>query len=172
MLDFYYSSDKLFFPLLLLLDLPTGLGFGTVYIVSESGVEYTIIQNALNVAVAGDTILVRETVTPYVEELQFPISGDSVNDYITLMAYEVEHPLIDGTGLIGRSVWSQALIKILNLSYIGIICFEIRNLITSNGSKFGNLTGAINTTKAGGTAAFTNYLQIIEIAKETFEYTE
>lgn len=38
--------------------------------------------------------------------------------------------------------------------------------------KFGNLTGAINTTKAGGTAAFTNYLQIIEIAKETFEYAE
>ena len=38
--------------------------------------------------------------------------------------------------------------------------------------KFGNLTGAINTTKAGGTDAFTNYLQIIEIAKETFEYTE
>ncbi len=38
--------------------------------------------------------------------------------------------------------------------------------------KFGNLTGAINTTKAGGTAAFTNYLQIMEIAKKTFEYTE
>ena len=38
--------------------------------------------------------------------------------------------------------------------------------------KFGNLTGAINTTKAGGTAAFTDYLEIIEIAKETFEYTE
>ena len=37
--------------------------------------------------------------------------------------------------------------------------------------KFGNLTGAINTTKAGGTAAFTNYLEIIEIAKETFEYS-
>ena len=61
MLDFYYSSDKLFFPLLLLLVLTTGLGFGTVYIVSESGVDYTIIQDALNVAVAGDTILVRET---------------------------------------------------------------------------------------------------------------
>ncbi len=88
MLDFYYSSDKLFFPLLFLLDLPTGLGFGTVYIVSESGVDYTIIRDALNVAVAGDTILIRETVTPYVEELQFSISGDSVNEQITLMAYE------------------------------------------------------------------------------------
>ena len=94
MLDFYYSSDKLFSPLLLLLDLPTGLGFGTVYIVSESGVDYTIIQDALNVAVAGDTILVREKVTPYDEELQFPISGDSVNDYFTLMAYEGEKKFI------------------------------------------------------------------------------
>jgi len=163
MLDFYYSSDKLFFPLLFLFDLPTGLGFGTVYIVSESGVDYTIIQDALNVAVAEDTILIRETVTPYVEELQFSISGDSVNDQITLMAYEGEHPIIDGTGLIGRLVWPQALIKIINQSYIRIIGY---------GSKFGNLTGALNTTKAGGTAAFTDYLEIIEIAKETFEYTE
>jgi sugar/nucleoside kinase (ribokinase family) len=37
---------------------------------------------------------------------------------------------------------------------------------------FGNLIGAVSTTAAGGTAAFTNYLEIIEIAKETFEYTE
>ncbi|MGB5896004.1 MAG: carbohydrate kinase family protein [Ignavibacteriaceae bacterium] len=38
--------------------------------------------------------------------------------------------------------------------------------------KYGNLIGAISTTKAGGTAAFSNYMQIMEIAKETFEYTE
>lgn len=38
--------------------------------------------------------------------------------------------------------------------------------------KFGNLIGAINTTRAGGTAAFTNYLQVIELAKEKFNYTE
>lgn len=35
---------------------------------------------------------------------------------------------------------------------------------------FGNLTGAINTTAAGGTTAFENYDQIIKIGKEKFGY--
>jgi sugar/nucleoside kinase (ribokinase family) len=45
-----------------------------------------------------------------------------------------------------------------------------------NGSKidecqsFGNLTGAINTTAAGGTAAFENYDQIIKVGKEKFGF--
>ncbi len=36
--------------------------------------------------------------------------------------------------------------------------------------EFGNLMGAINTTAAGGTTAFTNYNEIINIAKEKFGY--
>lgn len=36
--------------------------------------------------------------------------------------------------------------------------------------EFGNLMGAINTTAAGGTTAFTNYNEIIKIAKEKFGY--
>ncbi|RPI66045.1 MAG: carbohydrate kinase family protein, partial [Ignavibacteriales bacterium] len=36
--------------------------------------------------------------------------------------------------------------------------------------EFGNLTGAINTTAAGGTAAFGNYEQIIKVGKERFGY--
>ncbi len=35
---------------------------------------------------------------------------------------------------------------------------------------FGNLTGAINTTAAGGTAAFNNYEQILKTGKEKFGY--
>lgn len=35
---------------------------------------------------------------------------------------------------------------------------------------FGNLTGAINTTAAGGTTAFTNYDDILKIGKERFGY--
>ncbi len=35
---------------------------------------------------------------------------------------------------------------------------------------FGNLLGAISTTKAGGTAAFINYEQIMKIAKSKFGY--
>ena len=37
---------------------------------------------------------------------------------------------------------------------------------------FGNLIGAINTTAAGGTTAFTNYNTILKIAKEKFNYSE
>jgi sugar/nucleoside kinase (ribokinase family) len=36
---------------------------------------------------------------------------------------------------------------------------------------FGNLMGAINTTAAGGTKAFTNYDEILKIAKERFGYS-
>lgn len=35
---------------------------------------------------------------------------------------------------------------------------------------FGNLMGAVNTTAAGGTAAFTNYKEILKIAEEKFGY--
>jgi len=37
---------------------------------------------------------------------------------------------------------------------------------------FGNLTGAISTTKSGGTRAFTDHNGIMKIAKQKFNYTE
>jgi len=37
--------------------------------------------------------------------------------------------------------------------------------------RFGNLCGAINTTAAGGTTAFTNYNDIMKVAGERFGYT-
>jgi len=37
--------------------------------------------------------------------------------------------------------------------------------------EFGNLTGAVSTTAAGGTAAFESYDTVIKIAKDRFEYT-
>jgi len=36
--------------------------------------------------------------------------------------------------------------------------------------KFGNLTGAINTTAAGGTAAFESYDQVVKLGKEKFGF--
>ena len=36
--------------------------------------------------------------------------------------------------------------------------------------KFGNLTGAINTTAAGGTAAFESYDQVVKVGKEKFGF--
>jgi sugar/nucleoside kinase (ribokinase family) len=38
--------------------------------------------------------------------------------------------------------------------------------------KFGNLMGAVNTTAAGGTGAFTNYEEILKVAREKFNYTD
>lgn len=38
--------------------------------------------------------------------------------------------------------------------------------------KFGNLMGAINTTKAGGTAAFTSFREVMKIAKERFDFIQ
>jgi len=35
---------------------------------------------------------------------------------------------------------------------------------------FANLTGAVNTTAAGGTTAFTNYEQVLKVGKEIFGY--
>ena len=36
--------------------------------------------------------------------------------------------------------------------------------------KFGNLTGAVNTTAAGGTAAFESYDQVVKVGKEKFGF--
>jgi len=38
--------------------------------------------------------------------------------------------------------------------------------------KFGNLMGAINTTAAGGTGAFSNYNEIMRLAKDRFKYVD
>lgn len=54
----------------------------------------------------------------------------------------------------------------------GFIFKYINGNTLADCQKFGNLTGAINTTKAGGTAAFTNYKNVMEVAKERFDYTD
>lgn len=54
----------------------------------------------------------------------------------------------------------------------GFIFKYIKGNTLTDCQKFGNLTGAINTTKAGGTAAFTNYKNVMEVAKERFNYTD
>lgn len=54
----------------------------------------------------------------------------------------------------------------------GFIFKFINNDSLVNCQKFGNLTGAINTTKSGGTAAFINYQKIMAVAKEQFDYSD
>ncbi len=113
-----------------------GTIFGSTYIVSETGGNYTTIQDAINIAVAGDTILVREKTTPYFEAITFNSSGNDTDGYIVLAAYPNEQPIIDGTNFNAGNDWPQGLIKIINKSYIKVIGFEIRNLITNNNDWF------------------------------------
>ncbi|MGQ9798395.1 MAG: carbohydrate kinase family protein [Ignavibacterium sp.] len=52
----------------------------------------------------------------------------------------------------------------------GFIFKFINNAALNECQEFGNLMGAINTTAAGGTTAFTDFNQIMKIAKEKFNY--
>ena len=109
---------------------------GKTYVVAESGTDYSSIQEALNVAVAGDTILVREKNEPYFEKITFSKSGDETNGHIVLMAYPNESPIIDGTNYSTGGDWPQGLVRIVNKNFIKVIGFEIRNIIVSDNDIF------------------------------------
>ncbi len=112
---------------IVLLALWTGILSARVWIVAPSGGDFTRIQDALNRATAGDTIMVREKTTPYYEQVYFPNSGNASAGYITLMAYPGDHPILDGSK--GRR---SNMIAIKNQNYIRVIGFEIRNLKNVN----------------------------------------
>jgi hypothetical protein len=92
------------------------------WIVAETGGDFTEIQAALDVAVAGDTITVREKAQPYFEKIAFPRDGDLVSGAITLQASPGERPVLDGTGVLGSNM-----VLIDSKSYLRLIGFEIRN---------------------------------------------
>lgn len=54
----------------------------------------------------------------------------------------------------------------------GFIFKYIQGLDLKECQTFANITGAINTTAAGGTTAFENYSAVMKIARERFGYTE
>lgn len=54
----------------------------------------------------------------------------------------------------------------------GFIFSYLRNQSPADCQKFANLMGAISTTAAGGTAAFTSYDQVMKTARERFGYAE
>src|ERR1700722_13843073 len=108
---------------------------GTTHYVSKSGKDsnsgsYTApwltIQHAANSVTAGATVYVGAGT--YNESVTFPASGTATN-YITFESYPGQTAVIDGTGLSvsGR----QGLINIVNLSYLTVSGFEIRNYTTS-----------------------------------------
>lgn len=94
----------------------------TTYVVAGSGGDFTTIQAALDVAVAGDTVQVKQKGTPYFEKLTVPHSGDPVLGYITLEAFPGDTPVLDGTGVPGANM-----VLIDSQSYVKVIGFEIRN---------------------------------------------
>ncbi len=94
----------------------------TTYTVAASGGDFTTVQAALDVAVAGDTIQVRQKPTPYFEKIAFPRSGNAGAGFITLEAFPGDAPILDGTGVSGDNM-----VLIDSRSYVKLIGFEIRN---------------------------------------------
>jgi hypothetical protein len=88
--------------------------------------DFTTIQAALNVSVAGDSVQVRDG-TPYAEKITFPASGSAGAGYITLEAFPGDQPILDGTGVAGANM-----VLIQNRSYVKLIGFEIRDNVNVN----------------------------------------
>src|SRR5262245_27087344 len=89
--------------LLLVLASPV-LALAGLLTVAPSGGDYTTIQAALDVAVAGDTIRVHQGATPYFEKIVFPRSGSAGGGLISLEAAPGETPVLDGTSVAGADM--------------------------------------------------------------------
>jgi cysteine-rich repeat protein len=107
------------------------------WIVAASGGDFTSVQAALDVAVAGDTIRVHEKPTPYFEKIVFPRSGDAVAGPIVLEAFPGEAPVLDGTG-----VPSANMVLIQDRSHVQLVGFEIRNNLGVNDGSGVRVLGA------------------------------
>ncbi|KKK79349.1 hypothetical protein LCGC14_2834410, partial [marine sediment metagenome] len=89
-------------------------------IVSKTGGDYNRIQDALDNAVPGDTIYVKEGT--YKEKLEFYRGGSKGMGYIILKNYENDKVVLNG-----RGIRADNMIYINNQSYIVIQGFEIIN---------------------------------------------
>ena len=121
--------------ILLLFILPVFTLRANQIIVAESGGDYHSVQAALQAALPGDSILVKEKSTPYYEKLNFVRGGNASDGYITLMAYPGQHPILDGTDVANNSAsYTDDMIYLGNIDYVRIEGFEIRNVQTTEGS--------------------------------------
>lgn len=119
---------------ILLLSTPAA---AAIWVVAESGGDFSTIQAALDVAVGGDTIEVREKATPYFEKIVFPTSGSAGAGYVSLEAAAGESPVIDGTGVSGADM-----VRIEDRSYVRLVGFEIRNNLGVNDGSGVRILGA------------------------------
>lgn len=125
-----------FFGLLLALAAPSAAA-AAVLTVAPAGGDYTSIQAALDVAVAGDTIQVRQGAAPYFEKIVFPRSGNAGSGFISLEAAPGERPVLDGTGVPGADM-----VRIEGRSWVRLQGFEIRNDLAVNDGSGVRLTGS------------------------------
>lgn len=91
-------------------------GWSFQIIVAPSGADYRSIQQGVNAANVGDTILIKSGI--YNEMVSFPKSG-SENNYITLLGEA--GAIIDGSDDNGVGI------TISSINYIKVIGFEVRN---------------------------------------------
>lgn len=93
-----------------------------IWIVAPSGGDFTKIQDALDSAQPGDTILVKDKTGGYSEKIHFPRSGNATAGPIVLRAFPGHSPAIDGRGVPGSNM-----VLINDKSYVTLDGFEIRN---------------------------------------------
>ena len=86
---------------------------------------FRTIQYALNVAWQPcDTIFVRGGT--YKEKLTFPHSGSAKGGFITLEAYQGEHPVLSGKGVASSDVgYGNDMVQMINVSYVRLMGFTI-----------------------------------------------
>ncbi|WP_138753880.1 right-handed parallel beta-helix repeat-containing protein [Paenibacillus sinopodophylli] len=113
---------------------------GNIYYVATTGSDSSLgtkeapwktIQKAANTVLAGDTVYVRGGI--YKEFVTITAKGSKEGGFITFQAHPGEKPIIDASGMTPAS-GKNALIHIVNASYIIIDGFELRNLTTTSSS--------------------------------------
>ncbi len=92
------------------------------------------IQYGVNKLTPGDTLKIGAG--DYNEMVNVAVSGSSGGGYIVITAEENRRPVINGNGLLTNSGDVNALLKIVDRSYLKVRGLEITNLKTTNGSYF------------------------------------
>ncbi len=97
----------------------------TIYYVAKDGSgNYTTIQQAVDIAIAGDIIYIRAGI--YSEQVSIKNSGTAGNP-ITISSYPGEKAIIDGTNVnINQPAW-DGLVQVRGQSYITIQNLQIKN---------------------------------------------
>ena len=88
--------------------------------------DFASVQAALDAAMPGDTVSVRDTPGPWSEKIVFPRSG-TPGSPITLRPFPGDSPILDGTGVSGANM-----VLIESRSHLRFQGFEVRNNLNLN----------------------------------------